>query len=205
MTSAIAQMIATMVSSAIKHRLPGFAFFHALRYRVCNCRIAFENDEAFRPPPRGDAPIDDEPRDCEARDDDPRADLARPADCTLEPARRPEPRPVDDFTARPDFGLPEDVEASAFAAAFVVLPNVVDTPGFTVFADAVNSVDSDDSVDPVKSVFPAGSAVPVDSAGSIASVVSAGSAIVLETSDDAACGTFVPTLDSFLLGIGSSA
>ena len=174
MTSAIAQIIATIVSSTIRHRLPGFAFFHALQYRVCNCRIAFENDEAFRPPPRGDEardddPVDDDPREDEARDDAPRAYLARPADCALEPARRPEPpvrrpqsRPADDFTACPDFGLLEDVEASVFASffasVFVVLPNVVDAPGFIVSADAVDS---------------------------IASVVSAGSAIISMSSDDA--------------------
>ena len=169
MTSAIAQIIATMVSSTIRHRLPGFAFFHALRYRVCNCRIVFENDEAFRPPPRGDEardddPVDDDPREDEARDDAPRADLARPADCALEPARRPEPpvlrpqsHPADDFTACPDFGLLEDVEASVFVSVFVVLPNVVDAPGFIVSA----AVDS------------------------IAFVVSAGSAIISMSSDDA--------------------
>lgn len=170
MTSAIAQIIATMVSSTIRHRLPGFAFFHALRYRVCNCRSVFENDEAFRPPPRGDEardddPVDDDPREDEARDDAPRAYLAPPADCALEPARRPEPpvrrpqsRPADGFTACPDFGLLEDVEASVFVSVFVVLPNVVDAPGFIVSADAVDS---------------------------IASVVSAGSAIISMSSDDA--------------------
>lgn len=159
MTSVIAQIIATMVSSTIRHRLPGFAFFHALRYRVCNCRIVFENDEAFRPPPRGDEARDDDPVD-----DAPREDLARPADCALEPARRPEPpvlrpqsRPADDFTACPDFGLLKDVEASVFVSVFVVLPNVVDAPGFIVSA----AVDS------------------------IASVVSAGSAIISMSSDDA--------------------
>ena len=99
----------------------------------------------------------------------PRAYLARPADCALEPARRPEPpvlrpqsRPADDFTACPDFGLLEDVEASVFDSVFdsvfVVLPTVVDAPGFIVSADAVDS---------------------------IASVVSAGSAIISMSSDDA--------------------
>ncbi|MGN0103134.1 hypothetical protein [Bifidobacterium thermacidophilum] len=158
-----------MVSSTIRHRLPGFAFFHALRYRVCNCRIVFENDEAFRPPPRGDEardddPVDDAPREDEARNDVPRADLARPADCVLEPTRRPKPpvlrpqsRPADDFTACPDFGLLEDVEAPVFVSVFVVLPNVVDAPGFIVSA----AVDS------------------------IAFVVSAGSAIISMSSDDA--------------------
>ncbi|MGO5518575.1 hypothetical protein ACTQV2_03010 [Bifidobacterium thermophilum] len=90
--------------------------------------------------------------------------MARPADCALEPARRPEPpvlrpqsRPADDFTACPDFGLLEDVEASVFVSVFVVLPNVVDAPGFIVSA----AVDS------------------------IAFVVSAGSAIISMSSDDA--------------------
>ncbi|WP_321046933.1 hypothetical protein [Bifidobacterium sp.] len=52
----------------------------------------------------------------------------------------------------------EDVEASVFVSVFVVLPNVVDAPGFIVSADAVDS---------------------------IASVVSAGSAIISMSSDDA--------------------